>query len=429
MSRTIIPIAPCIFISYLNRCQKFNRQSSIVNRQSSIVNRQSSIVNRQSSIVNRHSSITNYQLLMTELLYQLALTQVPQIGAVQAKILVQHFGEVGAIFKAKKHQLESIEGIGSVRASAIRAFHDFSAAEKELQFLEQYKIKPLFLTDGAYPQRLLHCTDAPSLLFYKGAADLNASKVLAIIGTRTNTEYGKKCTDALVADLAAHGVLIVSGLAYGIDAIAHKAALKNGLPTVGVVGHGLDKIYPHQHSTLAREMVLGPGGLLSEFWSGTGPDKHNFPLRNRIVAGMSDATLVIETDIRGGSMITAQLADGYNRDVFALPGRTTDSKSRGCNHLIQQNRAIMFTDAEQLLQALGWQTEKQKAKPAQRVLFIELTPEEQTVVAMLQQKDAVHIDEINLRSGFSSSTTAAAILNLELSNVVQSLPGKMYKLA
>lgn len=366
---------------------------------------------------------------MTEPLYQLALSQIPQIGVVQAKILVQHFGEATAIFKAKKHQLESIEGIGAVRASAIRFFNDFGAAERELQFLEQYKIKPLFLTDADYPQRLLHCTDAPSLLFYRGNADLNNSKILAIIGTRTNTEYGKKCTEQLIADLAAHGVLIVSGLAFGIDAIAHKAALKNGLPTVGVVGHGLDKIYPHQHNALAREMALGDGGLLSEFWSGTKPDKHNFPLRNRIVAGMSDATLVIETDIRGGSMITAQLADGYNRDVLALPGRTTDVKSRGCNHLIQQNRATMFTDAEQLMTTLGWQTEPQKAKPAQRVLFIELTPEEQTVVAMLQQKDSVHIDEINLRSGFSSSTTAAAILNLELANVVQSLPGKMYKLA
>lgn len=224
-------------------------------------------------------------------------------------------------------------------------------------------------------------------------------------------------------------MLIVSGLAFGIDAIAHRAALKNGLPTVGVVGHGLDKIYPSQHSTLAREMAQQNGGLLTEFWSGTGPDKHNFPLRNRVVAGMSDATLVVETDIRGGSMITAQLADGYNRDVYALPGRTTDAKSRGCNYLIQQNRAALFTDAAQLLQAMGWEPHQPKERQPQRALFIELTPEEKTVVDLLQEKETVHIDEINFRTGLSSSTTAAAILNLELNNLVQSLPGKMYRLA
>lgn len=365
---------------------------------------------------------------MTELLYQLALTQVPNIGDVQAKLLVQHFGEAAAIFKAKKRVLESIEGMGAVRAASIHGFRDFDAAEKEIRFLEQYKITPLFLTDAAYPQRLLQCTDAPSLLFYKGTADLNTSKVLAIVGTRSNTEYGKKSTESLIEELKTYGVLIVSGLAYGIDAIAHKAALKAGLPTVGVVGHGLDKIYPPENSGLAREMVQN-GGLLTEFWSGTKPDKHNFPLRNRLVAGMSDATVVIETDIRGGSMITAQLADSYNRDVFALPGRVTDKHSRGCNHLIQYNKALLLTDAQHLLQALGWEELKQKKKPAQKALFIELTADEKIIADLLQQKETTHIDEINLRSGLSTSAVAAAILNLELSNVVQSLPGKMYKLS
>lgn len=376
--------------------------------------------------VNYQPPTTN--CFMTDLLYQLALTQVPNIGDIQAKILIQQLGSAEAIFKASRKALEAIDGIGSVRAQSIHGFKDFSAAEKEALFLEQYKIKPLFLTDAAYPQRLLHCTDSPALLFYKGTADLNASKIIAIVGTRNNTDYGKKCTEKLVEDLAAHNILIVSGLAFGIDAIAHKAAIKNGLPTVGVVGHGLDKIYPQEHAGLAREMVQGNGGLLTEFWSGTKPDKHNFPLRNRVVAGVSDATIVIETDIRGGSMITAQLADAYNRDVFALPGRTNDLRSRGCNHLIQYNKAILLTDAQHLLQALGWEEKKNKKKPAQKALFIELTPEEKTIVALLQEKETAHIDEINLRSGMSSSTVAAAILNLELANVVQSLPGKLYKL-
>jgi DNA processing protein len=364
---------------------------------------------------------------MTELLYQLALTQVPNIGDVQAKLLVQHFGEASAIFKARKKILESIDGIGAVRAASIHSFTNFEAAEKEMRFLEQYKIKPLFLTDAAYPQRLLHCTDAPALIFYKGGADLNTTKILAIVGTRSHTEYGKKATETLINELSAHGVLIVSGLAYGIDAIAHKTALKMGLPTVGVVGHGLDKIYPQEHSGLARDMVQN-GGLLTEFWSGTKPDKHNFPLRNRLVAGMSDATVVMETDLKGGSMITAALADGYNRDVFALPGRITDKHSRGCNHLIQYNKAIMLTDAQHLLQALGWEAQKEKKKPAQKALFIELTKDEKTVVDLLQQKETTHIDEINLHSALSTSAVAAAILSLELNNMVQSLPGKLYRL-
>lgn len=365
---------------------------------------------------------------MTELLYQLALTQLPNIGDIQARILVQHLGSASAVFKAKQKLLEKIDGIGSVRAESIVRFDGFAKAEAELAFLERYGIQPLFYTDAAYPKRLLHCADTPVLLFYKGDTDLNNARVLAIVGTRFNTEYGKRFTEQLVADLAAEGVLIVSGLAFGIDAIAHKTALRCGLPTIGVVGHGLDRIYPQAHKGLARDMLQSGGGLLTEFWSGTSPDRFNFPLRNRIVAGMSDATVVIETDIRGGSMITAQLADGYNRDVFALPGRTTDPKSRGCNHLIQHNRALLLSDAQQLLQYLGWDSKNKPVKKAQPELFVELSADEQWLVNMLKEKEAVHIDEINLRSELSSSAIAAAILNLELNNMVQSLPGKMYKL-
>jgi DNA processing protein len=297
-----------------------------------------------------------------------------------------------------------------------------------VQFIQKFNIQPLFLTDAAYPQRLLNCADSPTLLFYKGTANLNASKVLAIVGTRANTDYGKSVTEKLVADLSEQNILIVSGLAYGIDAIAHKAAIKNGLPTVGVVGHGLDKIYPSDHRTLAKEMVAGDGGLLSEFFSGTLPDKHNFPLRNRLVAGISDATVVVETMVNGGSMITAKLADGYNRDVFAVPGRTIDTKSAGCNYLIQHNKAVLLNSADDLLDVMGWKRKTKTKRTPQKQLFIELSPDEQQVVELLKEKDAMHIDEINLRSGLSSSASAAAILNLELQNVVASLPGKMYKL-
>lgn len=365
--------------------------------------------------------------MQNETLYQLALTLVPQIGDVQAKLLVQQLGSAGAVFQASVFSLEKIEGIGTIRARAIKAFRDFDAAEAELKFIEKQAVTPLFLTDAAYPRRLLHCYDAPSLLFYKGTADLNASKIVAIVGTRTNTDYGKTFTEKLVHDLAAQHIVIVSGLAYGIDAFAHKAALKNGLPTVGVVGHGLDKVYPAAHTGLAQEMINAGGGLLTEFFSGTKPDKHNFPLRNRVVAGIADATVVVETLVSGGSMITAKLADAYNRDVFAVPGRTIDTRSAGCNYLIRHNKAILLTEASQLLDVMGWAETKKEKKP-QRMLFIEMTDDERKIVDLLQQQETTHLDDINITSGLSSSAVAAAVLNLELQNIVASLPGKLLKL-
>ena len=367
--------------------------------------------------------------MTSELLYQLALTEVPHIGCVHAKILAHEFGTAENIFRAKFHQLEKIEGLGEVRARSIKRFTDFSKAENEIKFIEKYKIKPLFLTDKSYPQRLLNCYDSPTLLFYKGDADLNASKIVAVIGTRNHTEYGRQQTEKLIKDLSSQKILIVSGMAFGIDAIAHKACLKNELRTVGVLGHGLDQIYPPDHSNLAKDMVKYGGGLLAEFRSNTKPDKHNFPTRNRIVAGMSDATVVIETKERGGSMITAELANGYNKDVFALPGKVTDNKSAGCNFLIRNNKAMLLTDAEELVEVMGWEEKSQKSKvKSQKELFIELSQEEKIIVEILKEKDLIHIDELNLKTGLSSSTIAAAILNLELQGVVSTLPGKLYKL-
>jgi len=365
----------------------------------------------------------------SELLYQLALTEVPNIGWVHAKILTQEFGSAEKIFRAKLHLLEKIDGIGGIRARSIKSFTDFSKGEEEIKFIEKYKIKPLFITDKSYPQRLLNCYDSPTLIFYKGDADLNASKIIAIVGTRNHSDYGKQQTENLVKKLSSQNILVVSGMAFGIDAIAHKAALKNGLATVGVLAHGLDQIYPPDHSNLAKDMLKHSGGLLTEFRSNTKPDKHNFPTRNRIVAGMSDATILIETKERGGSMITAELANGYNKDVFALPGRVTDNKSAGCNFLIRNNKAMLLTDAEELIEVMGWEEKSQKTNSkSQRELFIELTKDERIIVDILKEKDLIHIDELNLKSGLNSSSMAAAILNLELQGVVSTLPGKLYKL-
>ncbi|MBV4358164.1 DNA-processing protein DprA [Pinibacter aurantiacus] len=362
---------------------------------------------------------------MNDLLHKIALTQVPLIGSVHAKILLEHFETAEEIFKAKKSSLELIEGIGSIKASNIKGFKNFTSIENEIAFIEKNNIQPLFFTDNNYPKRLRNCYDPPTMLYYCGTADLNASKIIAVIGTRSHSEYGRQLTEKLVNDLAAQNVVIASGMAFGIDGVAHKAALKNGLPTIGVLAHGLDIIYPPEHSGLAKEMTSNNGGLLTEFPSCTKPDKHNFPIRNRIVAGMSDATIVIETNIKGGSMITANLAYGYNRDVLAFPGRTTDNRSSGCIKLIKEKKASLITGADDVLEALGWKEATRTRKP-QRELFIDFSPEEKIILDLLGAKDATHIDELNLKSNLSSGAIAAAILNLELQNVVSSLPGKMY---
>lgn len=362
------------------------------------------------------------------LLYQIALTLVPQIGTVQARILSDHFSNARDIFFARKSSLERIEGIGEIRASAIKSYSDFSVAEKELDFIEKYKITPLFLTDKHYPRRLLNCYDPPTMLYYRGKADLNASKIIAIVGTRNKTDYGKHLTEQLIRQLATENILVISGLAFGIDAIAHKACVKHHLPTVGVLAHGLDDLYPQDHSTLAKDMIKHGGGLLTEFMHNTTPDRHNFPTRNRIVAGMSDATIVVETDVKGGSMITAELANSYNKDVFAFPGRVSDNKSAGCNYLIKNNKAILLTDAQQLMEIMGWIKKEKPKKQAQKELFIQLSENERRIVSLLQEKELLNVDELHQLSGLSSSNAAAAILSLELQNVLVAKPGKMFAL-
>ena len=361
------------------------------------------------------------------LLYQISLTLIPNVGDVHAKALINHFGNAEAIFKAKKKDLEEIEGIGSVRANSIKRFNEFTKAEDEISFIEKYKITPLFITDDKYPKRLLNCYDSPVMLYYRGNADLNTAKIIAIVGTRNHNEYGKTVCEKFLDDLANENILIVSGLAFGIDSIAHKTALKNNLQTVAVLAHGLDRIYPSQNKSLAKQMIE-QGGLLTDFRTKTNPDKQNFPKRNRIVAGISDAIVVIETGIKGGSLITAELGNGYNKDVFAIPGRINDNKSEGCNYLIKNNKACLITSADDLLENMSWKEHKKPSPKKQRELFIELSDEEKIVVNILQQQEQIHIDELYLKSGLSSSAVASALLTLEMQSVVASLPGKVYKM-
>ena len=304
-------------------------------------------------------------LLNTELLYQIALTQIPNVGSVIAKNLLAYCGSASAVFKAKKSALIKIPQVGEFVAGYVLENQDnteiFKRAEKEIKFIEQKKITPLFFTDEAYPHKLKHCNDAPILLFYKGTANLNQQKIVGVVGTRTPTDYGRAQTEKLMEGLKEQGVLVVSGLAYGIDTYAHRAALANEMETIGVLAHGLDELYPATNATLAKKM-LKQGGLLTEFITETNPDKENFPKRNRIVAGMCDAIVVVESKKTGGALITADIAAGYSRDVFAFPGRSGDECSEGCNKFIKQNKAALIESAEDIIYAMCWEQTKNGKK-------------------------------------------------------------------
>lgn len=318
-----------------------------------------------------------------EIHYRLALTQVMGIGSLHAKKLLGYFKTAENIFHAKKRHLSMIEGIGDFKAENIKKWSQWHIVDAELSFCEKHKIQILFLTDAHYPQKLSHCDDAPIALYYRGNVDINNFRILSIVGTRMNTIYGKNVTEQLIADLKDKNILIVSGLAFGIDARAHREAIKNNIPTIGVLAHGFKTIYPKEHCKLALDMMQ-QGGLITEFMSHELIDKYNFPKRNRIVAGMSTATIVIETDVKGGSMITADLAFDYNRDVFAVPGRISDPKSRGCLHLLKQQKAVPFINSDMLLKELGWLSKNEVSKKLQPELFPNLSSEEMLILKLFQ---------------------------------------------
>ncbi|MBL4669778.1 MAG: DNA-protecting protein DprA [Flavobacteriales bacterium] len=363
-----------------------------------------------------------------QLLYHIAITSIPNIGDITAKNLIAYCGSTEQVFKEKKSVLEKIPGIGAINAQKIiiHRTEALVAAEEEIEFITKNKIVPLFYLNDNYPKRLLHCEDGPVLLYSKGNIDYNNQKVISIVGTRKATDYGKDFCNKIVEELVPHKPLLVSGLAYGIDIYSHKAALKNEIPTVGVLAHGLDRIYPSQHRGIAKEMLQN-GGLLSDYKSGTNPDRENFPKRNRIVAGMADLTIVIESSKKGGSLITAYIANNYNRDVFALPGRLNDSQSEGCNNLIKNHKAALIQSVKDIEYVMGWETKK-KTKQTQTQLFIELTSEQKILTTILAKQDKIGIDELSLQAKIPMSKTASMLLNLEFDGVVKSLPGKLYRL-
>lgn len=364
---------------------------------------------------------------MDELIYKLALTLVPGVGSVNGKSLVAYCGGVQAVFMEKKRVLMKIPGIGEQTVNSLVNHNVFGRAEEELSFIQKNGITPLFYLDKNYPVRLKQCHDSPLLLYYKGTANLNAPKIVAMVGTRKATEYGRDMCRKLIEGLREHNVLIVSGLAYGIDTWSHKASIETNLQTVGVLGHGLDRIYPFANRSLAEKMVEA-GGLLCEYMSNTTPDRENFPMRNRIIAGMSDAIVVVEAGLTGGALITAEIANSYNRDVFAVPGRIGDPHSEGCNKIIKINKAALIQSATDISYLLNWNEVNVPKKHIQRDLFKVFSLEEELIVNTLKDKGDLDIDSLLNETGILPTKAASVLLNMEFDGIIRCLPGKVYRL-
>lgn len=364
-----------------------------------------------------------------QLKFQVALTLLPGVGPVAARNLVSYCGSAEAIFREKVSHLIKIPDIGPVTAKSIVNHQVFERAEIECEFISSNNIEAFFYLDKKYPKRLANCHDAPVLLYFKGKADLNSQRIVAIVGTRNATDYGKLITEQIVGGLGIEGVMILSGLAYGIDICAHKSAVRNNITNIGVVGHGLDRIYPSNHRSTAVKMIEN-GGLLTEFISGTNPDRENFPARNRIVAGMCDAVVVIESAEKGGALITADVAGSYNRDVFAVPGNINNTYSVGCNYLIKENKAALVESAGDIIKMMRWEQgdEVVSSKVKQRLLFNDLNVEEEKMVNLLQENGTLHFDGISLNCSFTPSKISKILLDLELKGIVKALPGKQFQL-
>lgn len=368
-----------------------------------------------------------YAMQEQELISLLALVNTEGIGDIVAKKLLNHCGTAENVFMATTSQLSSIDGIGNVTIKKIKAKAGFFQAESEYKFISNNAISAHFYQSDAYPDRLKHCVDSPLLLFSSGNIHLNKQKIISIVGTREVTSYGIDFCKQLIADLAPLNPIIVSGFAYGVDIVAHKAAMDNHLQTIGVVAHGLNQIYPKSHKKYVSKMEEN-GGFMTEFWSTSNPEKENFVKRNRIVAGMCEATIVIESGEKGGSLITANFANDYNRDVFAVPGRISDKYSQGCNNLIKTQRANLLSSAADILYILNWDLEDPTPKKGvQKQLFVALNPEEQQLYDYLLKNGKQPLDIIALECGFQVFKISSLLLNMELKGCIRPLPGKLFE--
>jgi DNA processing protein len=368
-----------------------------------------------------------------ELQHYIALTLLPGVGEVLARRLIAHHGSAREVLAASREALQKTPGIGDLLAEGIAAHQSqaLKQAEQELLFIERNKIKTYRQCDNSYPERLRRCEDAPLVLFVKGDIDFNRTKFLSVVGTRQATPYGQMCCEKIIGQLAEHGhrPVIVSGLAYGIDVCAHRAALQNKLDTVAVMATGLNKIYPSAHAAIARQ-ILEQGAWVSDYISDAPLDRKNFLKRNRVIAGLSDATLIIESRIKGGALVTADMALSYNRDVLAVPGRVGDLSSEGCNTLIKQNKAALIETAGDIEYALGWEQPAGNAPtPAtQLTLFNDLSAEERQIFTILKAQDTVGIDTLSYHTDIAIGRLSALLLQMEFKGIIKNLPGKQYTL-
>ena len=369
-----------------------------------------------------------------EIFYTMALTRLTNFNYQQALELYKAVGRAQLLFEHRNEIGDIIKDASPRLVEALKDWNEpMRRAEAEIRFMEEHRIRALTLTSDDYPQRLTECPDAPIIIYYTGNADLNQTRIISIIGTRRMTTYGEDLIRRFVRDLRQYcpEVLIVSGLAYGVDICAHRQALENGYPTVGVLAHGLDQIYPYRHRDTAAQM-LNHGGLLTEFMTQTNADKPNFVRRNRIVAGIADATILIESGARGGGLITAEIAQSYARAVFAFPGNVGQPYSEGCNNLIRDNGAGLISNAEDFVKTMGWldETRRQQAfaDGIERNLFPDLSPEEDQVVSLLQQTNDLQLNIITVKTGIPIGRLTALLFQLEMKGVVKPLAGGIYHL-
>ena len=362
-------------------------------------------------------------------IYKIAIGFFNGIGPVNTKKVIAYTGSLEGLFKEKKKNLLKIPGIGESFIDKLDREPAIALAYEEVEFIVKNNIQVAFYLDEKYPQRLLNCADSPCTLYYKGHTDFNVSRTISIVGTRNASDYGREMCSKLIQDLSKKNIkpIVISGLAYGIDICAHKAALSNGLQTIAAVGHGLDMMYPSQHRRYAEE-IIRQGAIVSEFTSKSKFDPKNFVRRNRIIAGMSDATIVIESAAKGGSLVTADIANSYNRDVFAFPGRAYDKSSIGCNKLIKSNQAHLIEGIADLEYILGWEDTKKEAKVVQTKLFVELSPDEELLIKVLKEERNAPIDMICVKSDLPMSKVSSLLLKLEFDGLIKSLPGKIYAL-
>lgn len=373
-----------------------------------------------------YTLIQSIRMTDNNLLYVLALQHVTNIGDITAKKLISLCGSAQAVFKEKKQNLLKIEGIGNVLVNDLFKSEHYKAAEEEIRFIKEHDIRHLYFKEDDYPERLKHCIDGPVLLFQSGQINIKQQHVISIVGTRKITTQGIAFCEKLVEQLVPYNPVIVSGFAYGTDITAHKSALKNNLQTIGCLAHGLNQIYPKVHKKYVAE-VEQKGGFFTDFWSSDPFDKNNFLKRNRIIAGLSEATIVIESAARGGSLVTADIANSYNRDVFAVPGRTTDLMSEGCNNLIKYQKAQMLTNPLDIPYILNWQLEENVKPHIQKQLFVELDDQEKVIYKYLKENNKQQLDTIALHCNMPIFKVASILLNMELKGVVRPLPGKQFE--